>query len=202
MLEVLELEEMITGLVGNTLDLVERPSSSFLARTIPEKESDRGIAIAFEHHFTFLRIVGSVRIETKRFNSHEFRLYSFQKLWQFLEGNSGEQGQIEGNRHNGFNHLSFLPFCRKITAMTFKEQVYAVVKKIPKGKVMTYGEVAKRIGKPKAARAVGTVLSKNYDPAIPCHRVIRSDGKIGNYNRGGMKSKLVILKREGYRFRD
>ena len=82
--------------------------------------------------------------------------------------------------------------------MNFQEKVYAVVKKIPKGKVMTYGEVAKKIGLPKSARAVGTVLSKNYDPKIPCHRVIRSDGKIGNYNRGGMKSKLAILKKEGY----
>jgi methylated-DNA-[protein]-cysteine S-methyltransferase len=82
--------------------------------------------------------------------------------------------------------------------MTFQEKVYAVVKKIPKGKVMTYGEVAKKIGKPKAARAVGTVLSKNFDPKIPCHRVIRSDGKIGNYNRGGQAGKVRILKKEGY----
>ncbi len=80
--------------------------------------------------------------------------------------------------------------------MNFQEKVYAVVKKIPKGKVMTYAEVARKIGKPGAARAVGTVLSKNYDPKIPCHRVIRSDGTIGNYNRGGAKAKLEILKRE------
>ena len=82
--------------------------------------------------------------------------------------------------------------------MTFKEKVYAVVKKIPKGKVLTYGEVAKRVGKPGAARAVGTVLSQNFDHQIPCHRVIRSDGKIGNYNRGGSLAKKKILKKEGY----
>lgn len=82
--------------------------------------------------------------------------------------------------------------------MSFKEQVYAVVKKIPKGKVLTYGEVAKKVGKPGAARAVGTVLSQNYDPKIPCHRVIRADGKIGNYNRGGERGKRAILKKEGY----
>lgn len=81
--------------------------------------------------------------------------------------------------------------------MTFTEKVYAVVRKIPKGKVMTYGEVAKKVSSPNSARAVGTVLSKNYDPKIPCHRVIRSDGKIGNYNRGGMAEKLKILKKEG-----
>lgn len=81
--------------------------------------------------------------------------------------------------------------------MTFQEKVYAVVKKITKGKVLTYGEVARKIGKPNAARAVGTVLSKNFDPKIPCHRVIRSDGKIGNYNRG-LKAKLSKLESEGF----
>lgn len=81
---------------------------------------------------------------------------------------------------------------------SFPEKVYSIVKKIPKGKVLTYKEVARRVGKPGAARAVGTVLSKNFDPKIPCHRVIRSDGKIGNYNRGGQASKIKILRKEGY----
>jgi O-6-methylguanine DNA methyltransferase len=81
---------------------------------------------------------------------------------------------------------------------TFQEKVYEVVRKIPKGKVLTYQEVARRVGKPKAARAVGTVLSKNFDTKIPCHRVIRSDGRIGNYNRGGQAGKIKILKKEGY----
>ena len=80
---------------------------------------------------------------------------------------------------------------------TFQEKVYEVVKKIPKGKVLTYKEVARRVGKPRSARAVGTVLSKNFDPQIPCHRVIRSDSKVGNYNRGGEQAKKKILKREG-----
>ena len=84
------------------------------------------------------------------------------------------------------------------TKMTFTEKVQALVMKIPKGKVMTYQGVARKIGHPNSARAVGSVLRKNYDPAIPCHRVIRSDGKIGNYNRGGMPSKLKLLKAEGY----
>lgn len=79
---------------------------------------------------------------------------------------------------------------------SFSEKVYDLVRKIPKGKTMTYGEVAKKIGIPKAARAVGTVLSKNYDPKIPCHRVIRSDGKMGGYNRGGIIAKQKILGRE------
>lgn len=68
--------------------------------------------------------------------------------------------------------------------MDFKIAVYSVVKEIPIGKTLTYKEVAILAGSPRAYRAVGTVLSQNYDPSIPCHRVIRSDGKTGGYNRG------------------
>ncbi|MFA5714494.1 MAG: MGMT family protein [Candidatus Paceibacterota bacterium] len=78
---------------------------------------------------------------------------------------------------------------------SFKEGVLEVVRNIPKGKVMTYKEVAKRIGSPKASRAVGNILNKNYDTSIPCHRVIRSDGSIGGYNRGS-KKKEELLKKE------
>jgi O-6-methylguanine DNA methyltransferase len=80
--------------------------------------------------------------------------------------------------------------------MTLKEKIYAVVKKIPKGEVLTYKEVAKRVGKPRAYRAVGNILNKNMDPKVPCHRVIRSDGKAGGYNRG-KRIKIEILKKEG-----
>lgn len=81
---------------------------------------------------------------------------------------------------------------------TFTQQVYEVVSKIPKGKVLTYKEAAKRAGSPKAYRAVGNILRKNCDRNIPCHRVIRSDGKAGGYN--GLinsKKKVEILRREG-----
>jgi len=78
---------------------------------------------------------------------------------------------------------------------TFKEKVLAVVKKIPRGKTLTYKAVAQRAGSPKASRAVGNILHTNNDPQIPCHRVIRSDGKIGGYNRG-IKAKIEILKKE------
>ncbi len=81
----------------------------------------------------------------------------------------------------------------------FALKVYKVVAKIPKGKVMTYGEVAKAAGKPGAARAVGMFMANNYNPKIPCHRVVRSDGKIGNYNRGGQERKAEILREVGYR---
>lgn len=82
-------------------------------------------------------------------------------------------------------------------SQTFAEKVYAITRHIQRGKTMTYGEVACRAGRPKAARAVGTILSQNYDPQIPCHRVIRKDGGMGGYNRGGPKQKAAILKKEG-----
>jgi methylated-DNA-[protein]-cysteine S-methyltransferase len=79
---------------------------------------------------------------------------------------------------------------------SFKELVYGIVKKIPRGTTMTYKEVAKAIGRPRSYRAVGNVLNKNYDKKIPCHRVIRSDGTMGGYNRG-KSNKVAILRREG-----
>ncbi|HYD93505.1 MAG TPA: MGMT family protein [Candidatus Paceibacterota bacterium] len=81
---------------------------------------------------------------------------------------------------------------------TFADRVRAIVRKIPKGKAMTYGEVAKAAGYPGAARAVGMVMKNNYDPSVPCHRVIRADGKIGDYNRGGAFRKHQLLQEEGY----
>ncbi len=62
---------------------------------------------------------------------------------------------------------------------------------------MTYKEVARRAGNSKAARAVGAIMRTNYDKSIPCHRVIRSDGSMGGYNRGGSLNKQEILKHEG-----
>ncbi len=83
----------------------------------------------------------------------------------------------------------------------FTQKVYAVVKKIPKGKVLTYQEVAKRAGSPRAYRAVGNILSKNTDKNIPCHRVVRSDGTAGGYSGLRGKSKIDILEKEGVRLR-
>jgi len=80
--------------------------------------------------------------------------------------------------------------------MCFGDKVLRVVVKIPRGETLTYKEVAALAGKPGAARAVGNVLRMNYDLAIPCHRVIRTDGKVGGYNRGEEK-KIELLKEEG-----
>ena len=79
--------------------------------------------------------------------------------------------------------------------MNFSRRVLNIVRKIPRGKTLTYKEVAIRAGKPRAYRVGGNILNKNYDPKIPCHRFIRSDGKIGGYNRG-TKNKLSLLKKE------
>ncbi|PIR38367.1 MAG: 6-O-methylguanine DNA methyltransferase [Candidatus Zambryskibacteria bacterium CG10_big_fil_rev_8_21_14_0_10_42_12] len=81
--------------------------------------------------------------------------------------------------------------------ISFTDRVYAVVKHIQKGQTRTYKEVAEQAGSPRAYRAVGSILSKNFDPHIPCHRVIKGNGAIGNYNRGGKKAKERILKQEG-----
>ena len=82
------------------------------------------------------------------------------------------------------------------TLLSFKEKVLDVVRKIPKGETITYKDVAFLAGSPGAYRAVGNIMSKNFDPTVPCHRVIRSDGKLGQYNRGD-DNKRLILKREG-----
>ena len=85
---------------------------------------------------------------------------------------------------------------KKSKTSLFRETVFRVVKNIPKGETLTYKEVARRAGSPGAARAVGSMMKSNYDPTVPCHRVIRSDGKLGEYNRGA-ENKRTILKKEG-----
>lgn len=80
---------------------------------------------------------------------------------------------------------------------TFQEIVYAVVSKIPKGAVLSYKEVAIKIGRPNAARAIGNALNKNMNTnKVPCHRVIRSDGSLGGY-AFGVEKKKMLLESEG-----
>jgi methylated-DNA-[protein]-cysteine S-methyltransferase len=78
---------------------------------------------------------------------------------------------------------------------SFQKRVYDVVRNIPKGSMLTYKEVAEKMGNPKAFRAVGNALNKNHDPLIPCHRVIKSNGQTGGYNKGKLQ-KIAILKKE------
>lgn len=79
----------------------------------------------------------------------------------------------------------------------FSDLVKKVVRNIPSGKTLTYQAVAELAGNKKAVRAVANIMAANFDENIPCHRVIRSDGKLGGYNRGGTAAKALILKKEG-----
>ena len=87
---------------------------------------------------------------------------------------------------------------KKLSGTKFQIKVWNYLKKIPKGKVKTYLEVAKAIQKPNAFRAVANAVGKNpFPPKIPCHRVIRSDGKIGGYSgKGGIIEKRRLLASE------
>ena len=78
----------------------------------------------------------------------------------------------------------------------FREKVYRVVRKIPKGKVLSYKKVAELTGYPRAWRAVGNILNENRNSKIPCHRVIKSSGEVGGY-KGGTKKKKLLLRKEG-----
>lgn len=85
----------------------------------------------------------------------------------------------------------------------FHRRVYRELRKIPSGKTVTYGELAKRVGSPGAARAVGQAMAANPIPIIiPCHRVLRADGSVGNYSAlKGTESKVMLLESEGIRFK-
>lgn len=83
--------------------------------------------------------------------------------------------------------------------MNFNEKVYNLVKKIPKGKISTYGIIAKKLNS-KAYRTVGNALNKNNSKQIPCHRVINSNGFIGKFNKG-TKNKIKLLKKEGIKIK-
>ena|SRR3989338_5876700 len=83
----------------------------------------------------------------------------------------------------------------------FTEKVYVAMRRIPRGKVTTYKALAKAVGNPKAARAVGNACNANpYAPRVPCHRVIASDGSLGGYAHG-LKKKAALLKAEGVEIR-
>ena len=84
---------------------------------------------------------------------------------------------------------------------SFKERLYKTVKSIPPGETLSYKEAARRSGKARAWRSVGQILSKNKNyKDIPCHRVIRSDGTAGGYNKG-TEEKIKLLKKEGAEFK-
>ena len=87
----------------------------------------------------------------------------------------------------------------KLKGTKFQLKIWGILKKIPKGTVKTYSEIAKAVGKPLAVRAVANAIAKNpYPIQIPCHRVIRSNGLLGGYSgKGGVKKKKNLLRKEG-----
>ena len=91
---------------------------------------------------------------------------------------------------------------KNLKGTNFQKKVWNEITKIPKGKTITYKELAKKIGKPKAYRAVANACAKNpLLEIIPCHRVIRSDGKMGNYmGKKGIERKKKLLEKEGMKF--
>ncbi len=88
-------------------------------------------------------------------------------------------------------------------ATEFQRRVWEALKRIPKGRVTTYGEIARYLGT-KAVRAVGTAVGKNpYAPQVPCHRVVPADGRLGRYSGdGGIKTKRRLLESEGVEVAD
>ncbi len=86
--------------------------------------------------------------------------------------------------------------------MSFDEKVWKLLKKIPKGKVTTYKELAMALGKPMAARVVGNACNRNpFAPKVPCHRVVKSSGFVGEYTKG-WKRKEALLRREGIKIKN
>jgi methylated-DNA-[protein]-cysteine S-methyltransferase len=79
----------------------------------------------------------------------------------------------------------------------FEQQVYEKLKLVPKGRVTTYAALAKAVGSPNSARAIGNALNKNpHAPIVPCHRVVYSNGLLGGY-AGGTRKKIALLRQEG-----
>ena len=87
---------------------------------------------------------------------------------------------------------------KNLKGTKFQIKVWNYLKKIPKGKLRTYSQVAKAINRPLAVRAVANAIGKNpFPPMIPCHRVVRSDGSLGGYSgKGGITAKKILLKKE------
>lgn len=77
--------------------------------------------------------------------------------------------------------------------MSFREKVLLIVSRIPEGFTLSYKQVATMAGSPRAYRAVGSIMKSNFDESIPCHRVVRSDGDTGEYNRGRSRKRTRLI---------
>lgn len=88
---------------------------------------------------------------------------------------------------------------RLVAGMNFNQRAWALISRIPKGRVTTYGEIARALGSPNASRAVGNAMNRNpYAPGVPCHRVVGSNGALTGYAHGLEKKRAMLLE-EGVR---
>lgn len=95
------------------------------------------------------------------------------------------------------SHSIWVKKIQSSNASPFYQSVWLAMLQIPRGKVSTYGEIARAIGNPRAARAIGGACNQNpFAPDVPCHRIVSSDGKLGGYAHGSAK-KIALLKKEG-----
>ncbi len=86
--------------------------------------------------------------------------------------------------------------------MNLDKEIYKKLLEVPEGKITTYGELAKAVGFTNGQRAIGRIMNKNpYPVIIPCHRVVKSDGKVGGYAYGE-EIKIKMLKKEGIKIKD
>jgi len=91
---------------------------------------------------------------------------------------------------------------KQYNSTEFENKVWQILKRVPRGRVITYQALAQAIGCLQSARAVGNALHKNpWAPKVPCHRVVKSNGQIGGY-RSGIRKKTALLKSEGVRVKD
>lgn len=139
-------------------------------------------------HESFVRWIA---IQSVGYDTKEWLKIFKQRGFKFVGGEVMKEF-LQSIGHLPSPHEKNCPVHKEI----FKAKVLAIVKRIPKGQTMTYGEVAKQAGSPKAARAVGALMKQNKDKKIPCHRVVASNG-IGGYNGLQGRSKRSILEKEG-----
>jgi methylated-DNA-[protein]-cysteine S-methyltransferase len=110
----------------------------------------------------------------------------------------GRRATLQGRRKRGEAEASH--YVLRGVPTEFAARVLAVVRRIPPGRVATYGDVAEAAGRPRAARAVGNIMRSCRTPGVPCHRVIASGGQLGGYG-GNLGLKRELLKAEGIAMR-
>ena len=149
-------------------------------------------------------VTGPASVSKKLFVSKYFNnKKSSKKTWLWIEENIIEtkKSAILSSTRIGVSYAGPVWSKKKYRfylkdSEIFRQKVLLETSKIPRGKILTYKEIARLCGNEKASRAVGAILNKNYNPKIPCHRVIKSDKSLGGYNKGE-ELKYSILKREG-----